>query len=173
MFVKDNMYCYGKQVDKVRKYIPYGPQQSKENVVQLQRYYSNSAADANCKKRVTWVCQEDGTVGNTVLVECKGRFPDHRPHGKSKGEQTYTRTSQQTMENLQAAVNHGRKPVVVFDNIVQDTSIDDMARKVKQVRNMKHNQKGEMPPMLQIEILLTRSNRSRQWETVMIWCNKS
>jgi hypothetical protein len=86
--LKDEKYCYEKQVKGKKTFVPLDPQPERDNVVTLTRYYTPLKRDKNFKKRVSnFNClpARHSLRENVALVEYTGTYPKRsQTHGNAK-----------------------------------------------------------------------------------------
>ena len=86
--LKDEKYCYEKQVKGKKTFVPLDPQPERDSVVTLTRYYTPLKRDKNFKKRVSnFNClpARHALRENVALVEYTGTYrKSSQSHGNAK-----------------------------------------------------------------------------------------
>ena len=132
----------GKNGKTERKYIPFDPQPTEDEIVVMHRYYATSNADPNYKKRVSWL-GKGGLRSSLAVVEYKGKFPGLIPHGNSKDpESEYIRTPAHVMTEV-AELLKSHKPKMVYEQMKK--KYDEVTRpsSIQQIRAKKRYDKAK------------------------------
>jgi hypothetical protein len=127
MYFRDGVYCFRKQAQRKKVYVPIEPQPNRDSVVIIHRYYTVHKLDINYKKKVTWF-GEGGISSSFALVEYIGKFPGLPAHGNSNKNNEYVRTPQFVMDEI--TVQTGKKKshqiynelINKYDELTQPTS---------------------------------------------------
>jgi hypothetical protein len=143
--LKDEKYCYEKQVKGKKTFVPLDPQPEHDNVVTLTRYYTPLKRDKNFKKRVsTFNCfpARHSLRENVALVEYTGTYPkSSQTHGNAKHvSHDYVRTHPDVFEEMHQAIQNKRSTIDIYKDMVLQNP-EKAPRDLQQIRSKKFHDK--------------------------------
>ena len=127
------------RVDGKRKidFQAFTDQPDLDSVITVHRSYSKHTKSSEYKRRISWL-----QCSNVAVAEYIGNFPGVSVHGNStKSTRPYTRMQPASLDKVKDMVKHKAPRQVYQDLILLDTDFSSAPHSLKQVRNLKYNEK--------------------------------
>ena len=127
-------FCKAVRAGRKKIYKPYEKQPTE--VIALNKYYCKHKSDNSYQRRIVWL-----TDIPLALVEYKGIFPGHIPHGNAKNKQVYIRSSEELIQNILKKCEFvpGKQ---LYDDLQNADNSTDLPRNPQQIYNMKYHHKN-------------------------------
>lgn len=143
---RNAQFCYEKQINKKKTFVPLDPQPGSDQILVLNRHYPSLKSDPNYKKLVSWIekaPENQKLNSNVAVVEHKGIHPGFSAHGNSKLGNEYVRTPAVVMEEMGELVKTMR-PHNVCNKLLNEWDETLEPAKPRQVRDQKYRDQKKL-----------------------------